>query len=207
MTALKLQMNSMNHFEKVLHTFANATNKNIRKILDDYDACSNMTLDNVYLLPREKRNHPKQCYEDSCEGSSVLVRKLAIHYKNCRWFMQYLINLNTAHQSIHDIDVATALGDIDYLIKLLARTANKSPSVYSPDESSSNVAKNYHYHEAKFLMRCADLPDTICHSCDMLVPRKEISFPKETWINVMSPPKNTAWNKLKQFLNIEKFPN
>ena len=66
-------------FLNVLDTFGKSTQKNIRTILDEYDACSNMTLHDIYLLPREKRNHPKICYEGSCQGSSVLVRKLAIH--------------------------------------------------------------------------------------------------------------------------------
>ena len=40
-------------------------------------------------------------------------------------------NLNMAHKFIHDIDVATVLGDIEYIIKLLDTSREKSPTLCS----------------------------------------------------------------------------
>ena len=44
--------------------------------------------------------------------------------------MNLLIDLNNAHKFIHDLDVATILGDIDYIIKLVALVPSKQPSVF-----------------------------------------------------------------------------
>ena len=192
-------------FQTVLLTFGEANKKNIRTILDNSDACSNMTLDDVYLLPREKRNHPKNCYDGLCQSSFVLVRKLAIHYKNCRSFLKLLVNLNTAHQFIHDIDVATILGDIEYLIKLLALPTDKLPSVFTPSDFPPIENKNYANHIVKFKERCADLPDVVCNSCDMLVRKTEIAYPKENWKSVKTPHRNAAWKQFKDMLGIKVF--
>ena len=194
-------------FQKVLHTFDTATNKNIRTILEKYDACTNMKLDDMYLLPREKRNHPLKCYEGCCQSYFVLVRKLAIHYKNCHIFMKCLVNLNTAHQFIHDIDVATVLGDIDYLIKLVAFQTDKSPTVFSPSDFPSTENRNYDDHISTFYKRCEDLPDIECQSCIRLVLKSEIVYPKERWVNVKSTNKNGAWNQFKDLLGIKIFEN
>ena len=188
-------------------TFGEANAKNISTILDSYDACSNITLDDVYLLPREKRNHPKKCYDGFCQSSFVLVRKLAIHYKNCRSFLKLLVNLNTAHQFIHDIDVATILGDIEYLIKLLALPTDKLPSVFTPSDFPPTEKKNYASHIVKFKERCQDLPDIACNSCDMLVRKTEIVYPKETWVSVKSLHRNAAWKQFKDMLGIKVFQN
>ena len=192
-------------FQHILDSISKATNKDIRTILDKYDACNNMTLDDIYFLPREKRNHPKNCYEGSCQSSFVLLRKLAIHYKNCRKFSKIMINLNTAHQFIHDLDVATVLGDIDFLIKLVALPTDKSPSVFCPSDFAPTENKNYANHIATFNKRCEDLPDPECDSCGMLVCKSEIAYPKEFWVNVKLANKNGAWNQFKDMLGIEIF--
>ena len=193
-------------FLHILETFNDATDKNIRSTLENFDKCSNMKLDDIYLLPREKRNHPKICYESTCQGYSVLVRKLAIHYKNCRILKNYFINLNTAHQFIHDIDAATVLGDIDYLIKLLALPTENSPSVLCTSNFPPSEKKDYAIHIAMFHKRCLDLPDTVCQSCDMLVSKQnDVVYPKESWVNVKSAETNAAWNQFKDMLGITIF--
>ena len=124
-------------FYNVVHTFCNATKKDVRNIIDKHEYCSNLQPVDIYRLPVEKRNHPQICYEQGCEGYSVLIRKLAIHHKNCRRFMNILTELNIAHSFIHDIDMAIVLADIDYLIKLVALPPNKQPSVFSSRDSPS----------------------------------------------------------------------
>ena len=194
-------------FQNILHTFSNATPKNIREVLHKYDDCCNIQLEDIYLLPREKRNHPKMCYEQGCKSSSVFVRKLAVHYKNCRKFMKLWINLNTAHQFIHDIDVATVLSDINYLIKLVALSPNKSPSVFSisncPPIDIEKQKCDYDKHIAKYEKGCRDLPDIVCQSCDMLERETNIWCLKDK----LKHKTNEAWKKFKDRLHIEKFDN
>ena len=160
-----------------------------------------MPHDNIYLLPCEKINHPKKCYEHGCGGYSVLIRKLAIHHKNCRAFMEKLINLNMAHKFIHDIDVATVLGDIEYIIKLLALTPNKQPSVF--DSSVSPQKCSYANHIATYKINCLDLPDIVCQSCCILEREKNIKEPKDNWKNI----NNQAWKRLKGMLKVSIFNN
>ena len=191
-------------FQTLLNILGKATKKTIRTILNKYDNCSNTSFDDLYLLPREKRNHPIICYEGGCQSSSVLLRKLSIHYKNCRKLSEFLITLNTAHQIIHDIDVATVLGDIEYLIKLVALPANKSPSVLSPDDFPITEKKSYADHIGTFYKRCEDLPEIICQSCDMLVLKTEISHPKDNWKSVMDK-ENTVYDNFKEMLGIQSF--
>ena len=183
-------------FRNILRTFQNATDKNIRKELQEYDQCNNINPTDIYLLPREKRNHPKECYEQGCTGFSVVVRKLSIHYKNCRKLMTLLNNLNTAHQIIHDMDVATVVGDIEYLIKLLALPTTKSPSVFSSSDYPPNQLENYDKYKAAFEKNCKDLPEIVCQSCDMLIPVKDIKYPKDTWLKIQN--KTFAWELLKK---------
>ena len=197
-------------FKNLVHTYGKATKKNIRNIIDKYDECSNIELDDIYLLTREKRNHPKICYEHGCQSYSVLIRKLAIHYKHCRKFMQYMITLNNAHQFIHDIDVATVLGDIDYLIKLLAMPTDKAPSVFDTRDCPPIENKNYDVHIAEFEKMCLDLPDIVCKSCDMLEYEKNMRYPKDWWKAVQlklkddeGKDKDTAWDEFKKMLVIE----
>ena len=177
-------------YSNFLYIISITTLKNIRNVLDKCDYCSNMPQDEIYLLPCEKRNHPKMCYEQGCESSSVLIRKLAIHHKNCRAFMEKLINLTMAHKFLHDIDVATVLGDIDYLIKLLALTPNKQPSGFSGGDFPQ---KSFDNDIATYKINCQDLPDIICQSCYILERKKNIMEPKEKWIHI----NNRAWKTIK----------
>ena len=178
-------------YSNFLYTISITTPKDIRNVLDKCDYCSNMPQDDIYLLPCEKRNHPKKCYEKGCESSSVIIRKLAIHHKNCRAFMEKSINLNMAHKFLHDIDVATVLGDIEYLIKLLALTPAKQPSVFNGGDFPQ---KSFDNHIATYKINCQDLPDIICQSCYILERKKNIRQPKVKWIHI----NNDAWKSLKK---------
>ena len=208
-----------NLFHNLLQTFKEATTKNIRNILDIYDYCSNEQLHDIYLLPCEKRNHSQTCYEQGCEGSSVLIRKLAIHYKNCRRFMKTVTDMNIAHKFIHDIDVATILGDIDYLIKLVALPMNKQPSILSSSDCPSIdfERQKLFYAEkiASYKISCLNLPDIVCQSCDILERATNIKEPTESrWkqLKQLEQPKqlehieeDSAWKKFKEMLNIDSF--
>ena len=169
-----------NLFKNILHTFSNADNKTIRNVLDEYDYCSNEQREDIYLLPCKKRNHPRVCYEKGCKSFSVLIRKLAIHHKNGRRIMNIANDLNIAHKFIHDIDVATVLGDIDYLIKLVAFQRNKQPSVFSSSEMTpidfENQKHSYDRLIAKYKRDCLNLPDIVCQSCNILECKTNIQI-------------------------------
>ena len=194
-------------FYNVVHTFCNATKKDVRNIIDKHEYCSNLQPVDIYRLPVEKRNHPQICYEQGCEGYSVLIRKLAIHHKNCRRFLNILTELNIAHSFIHDIDMATVLADIDYLIKLVALPPNKQPSVFSSRDSPSididQMKKNLCTHIANYESRCQNLPDTVCQSCYILESKQNTRKPKDNWKHI----DNKAWKDFKKMLDIESFQN
>ena len=198
-----------NLFHNLLHTFSNANNKNIRNVLDKYDYCSNVQLNDIYLLPCEKRNHPRMCYEQGCESSSILIRKLAIHHKNSRRFMKISTDLSIAHKFIHDIDVATVLGDIDYLIKLIALSPNKQPSVFNSSEippiDFEEQKRFYDRHIANYKKSCLELPDIVCQSCNILEHAKNIKEPLDDWKYVKDETKKEAWDCLKVMLGIDSF--
>ena len=184
-------------FHNLLHTLSHATDKNIRNKLHDYDYCSNIQANDIYLLPCEKRNHPRICYECQCESSSVPLRKLAIHHKNCRKFINILTDLNMAHKFIHDIDVATVIGDIAYLIKLVALQPTKQPSILSYTDCPHNDVEDLDVHVSNYKTNCLDILDIACDSCDILELAKNIRKHKDSWVNIKNNMKNNAWICLK----------
>lgn len=197
-----------NTYKGLCSSIGNANRKNIREILHSYDYCSNFPGDDIYLLPCIKRNHPKVCYDNGCEGSSVTIRKLAVHHKNCRRFINVLTDLNLANKFIHDIDVATVVGDIPYLIKLVSFHPNKKPSIYDTADSSTldykkqlEIPKIKEAH-TEYQKDCIiKLPEHACQSCNILESTKDKKVAKDSWTHI----KNASFTLLKNALNIQSF--
>ena len=66
-----------------------------------------------------------------------LLRKLAVHYNNARYIYKLVNDIKMADQFVSGIDSATAIGGIEYLLKLLEYeppVAAKTFYVERPDQ-------------------------------------------------------------------------
>ena len=115
-------------------------------------------------------------------------------------------------QFLSDLDTATCLGDIPYLLKLLAYKPPVAPKTFSverPDEviNDATMAERYGNHLVEFLHKCQLLPKEECISCLKLV-RNDKKF-CHTITERMSKPKDptSQFSKLLRYLQMPEWVN
>ena len=186
-TCLSAEAEDIEMFNRVLRSCINLEVRDARTFIQKADACPNTnTTTRLYKLvigKFGKRNHPKICYQNDdqnfkgeitvCNSDLRKVRKLSVHYKNVRSIYHLMNSLKVADQFISDIDTATALGDLEYLLKLLTYIPHYSPKTFELERSSvvineTTMAEKFGKHYAKFLETVTSLPSVPCISCNEL---------------------------------------
>ena len=136
-SCLPATSSQIEQFLSMLKNIEGLTVKDARKFIQMANNCTNWT-GQIYQMIVNRRNHPRECLEKGSECTSylLLLRQLAVHYKSCRQVYHLLNSLKVADHFIADFDAALALGDVPYLLKLLA---------YKPISSSKtfDVERDY----------------------------------------------------------------
>ncbi|KAL5259663.1 hypothetical protein ACHWQZ_G009944 [Mnemiopsis leidyi] len=144
---------------KLLKSASSLDVRQCRKAIQFADACRNdpEKMEVVYRLIVAKRNHPEACHlpDTACSSPLLLLRQLSVHYKGARELYRMANMMKIADQFLSDIDTATALGDIPYLLKLIAYKPPVAPKTFSverPDEliNGTTMAEKYGEHLVQF---------------------------------------------------------
>ncbi|KAL5271400.1 hypothetical protein ACHWQZ_G001890 [Mnemiopsis leidyi] len=168
---------------KLLKSASSLDVRECRKAIQFADACRNdpEKMEVVYRLIVAKRNHPEACHlpDTACSSPLLLLRQLSVHYKGARELYRMANMMKIADQFLSDIDTATALGDIPYLLKLLAYKPPVAPKTFSverPDEliNGTTMAEKYGEHLVQFFNKNPkegnednDLEEFLCETLDV----------------------------------------
>ena len=175
---------------------------------------------NIYEMPCEKRNHPKECYVkgSGCVATEMLIRKGMVHYENVRKVHNILVDAARSHKILADLDAATVVGDLEYLAKLVRVQLSKAPStsannVSNLEDITAQVIEgklaqptveneNVTYRERFDKIR-SNVPKYPCCSCDCLITPsciRTIELSKWKQAKLQSIAENHPYSRLKRFL-------
>ena len=168
--------------------------KDARQFIQMANSCQNRGIENIYQMAVNRRNHPRECLEldSQCTSDLLLLRQLAVHYKNCRQIYQLLNSLKIADHFISDFDAALVLGDANYLLKLLAYRPILSSKTFDVERENAVVneqtmAEQFGQCLADFYKNCSNLPNQECVSCNQLVREEKCLTITERWGKVGDP--------------------
>ena len=168
------------NFYRLLNTCKSLDVRNGRKFIQDLNECGNLgdPALKIYKLINDKRNHPEECYmsgdANKCESLMVELRRLSVHYQNARSIYRHVNALKVADLFVNDLDTATSMGDLDYLIKLLnfkPHYAVKTFNLERPETiiNEATVNEMYGEHYTTYLRDVSLLPTVPCVSCNKLI--------------------------------------
>ena len=188
--------------------FADITPSTIRSAIATLTNCSNCIVDSPYQLNVERRNHPEVCFRNSpekCSSGEVLLRKAAIHCEVPRKLLKLVAAVKHAHLFLSDLDAATYLRDMDYILKLIDLKVPKSPTINNVDTSVARqwtvemIEKTFAEGIAQFKKDLQDnLPRHPCSCCSKFVKKKAIQIVKDSWKHSA----NKAFLELKKYLDV-----
>ena len=202
-------LSEVSQFRDLMHDWKDLEARQSRMFVQGADDCGNLKGDAMYKLLIDKRNHPESCYraeeKNKCTSSLVLLRKLAVHYGNVRSIYKIVNDMKVADQFVSDIDTATAIGDIEYLLKLLEYKPLISVKTFDVERPSEIVNEDFMMekfkeHYLKYLHTISLNPEVKCISCKRLFvddPEKCKTITSR-WKKISQP--NSEYSKLLQFL-------
>ena len=164
-------------FKEFLTRCKNVEVRNSRKFVQESNKCGNVEANEIYGLIVEQRNHPESCLrkeaKNKCSSDLVLLRKLSVHYSNARTIYKTVNEMKTADQFVSDLDTATAIGDIEFLLKLLQYRPLIAEKTFEVERSQQVI--NEQYMEETFPKQYLEFLTTInanhtvpCISCQRL---------------------------------------
>ena len=201
---------------KILKSLTSLDVRQCRKAIQYADRCENepQKLESIYRLIVTKRNHPEACHlpQTKCSSFLLLLRGLSVHYKGARELYKMANMMKIADQFVSDFDTAIAIGDIHYLLKLLAfkpPISSKNFHVDRPEEiiNETTMISLYGNFFLEYWRKCQLLPKEVCISCFKLV-RDDKKF-CHTITERMSKPKdeNSQYAKLLRYLQMPEWVN
>ena len=204
-------------FNEVLQTCVNLNVRNSRVFTQQANICANIgyNKDKVYQLIVPQRNHGDLCFQpdaaNTCQSTLVMLRKLSVHYKNVRGIYDLLNRLKIADNFISDIDTASALGDLRYLVKVLSFKPHYSAKTFDVDRPSTiinegTMAERFGEHYTQFLKKTSLLRSVPCVSCNMLLmdsPDEDCKTITKNWTKLNKP--GSHYVKLLEYLQSEEW--
>ncbi|KAL5272240.1 hypothetical protein ACHWQZ_G000453 [Mnemiopsis leidyi] len=201
-------------FKNLLEELKDLDVRNTRSFAHHINKCGNVEENEMYSLIVEKRNHPEGCFrreeKNKCTSNLVLLRKLAVHYNNVRYIYKMANDMKIANQFVSDIDTATAIGDIEYLLKLLEYeplVAAKTFDVERPDQvvNEEFMKETFGEHYLEFLHSTNTNPNISCVSCQKLIEDdpKKCKTITSRWKKVCQP--NSQYDLLLKYLQSEEW--
>ena len=203
-------------FMKLLESAASLDVRNSRRAIQKADFCVNELerQNSIYRLIVEKRNHPEACFQSktACSSGLLLLRRLAVHYKGAREIYKMANMMKITDQFISDLDTAVTIGDIHYLLKLLAYKPFISPKTFDverPDQiiNHETMAELYGPKLEQFYQKFHSLPKDSCVCCLELIESDSIT--SHTITDRMKKPKdpNSQYRKLLKYLQSPEWVN
>ena len=199
-------------FKELLSELKDLDVRNTRWVAQNMNKCGNVKANEMYSLIVEKRNHPESCFrreaKNKCSSALVLLRKLAVHYNNARYIYKLANDIKMADQFVSDLDTATAIGDIEYLLKLLEYeppVAAKTFDVERPDQviNEEFMKQTFKEHYLEFMHSTNTNPDITCVSCRKLFYPQQCKTITSRWKKVSQP--NSQYDLLLKYLQSEEW--
>ena len=200
----------------ILQELASLDVRRCRRAIQNADKCRNKPekFENMYRLIVVKRNHPEACYmfKTACPSTLLLLRRLSVHYKGAREIYKMANMMKIADQFLSDLDTAIAVGDIYYILKLLAYKPHVSLKIFAVERSEriineSTMSDVYGSNLVEYYRKCRLLPKEVCVSCLKLI--RDDSKYCHTITERMSKPKNpnSHYSKLLRHLQLPDWVN